>query len=81
MTLDVYDLEGDAFKRGRSAGREEATLETKYGSFRAHVQAVFTEARKVRDALEGDKLVDGLGAALNAHDDFIKQQAVSAERE
>ena len=52
-------------------GKHEAALETKYGSFRAHVQNVIAEARKVRAALEGDKVVDGLGAALNAHDDFL----------
>lgn len=75
MTLDFDGLEGAAFERGRQAGKEEAALETRYGSFRAHVQAVFNEARKVRDALEGDKLVDGLGAALNAHDDFIKRRS------
>lgn len=64
-------LDPEAFERGRAAGKDEAALETKYGSFRARVQAVIAEARKVRDALEGDKLVDGLGAALSAHDDFL----------
>jgi hypothetical protein len=64
-------LDPEAFERGRAAGKDEAALETKYGSFRAHVQAVISEARKVRDALEGDKLADGLGAALSAHDDFL----------
>lgn len=68
------DIETEAFERGRAAGKQEAALETKYGCFSGHVQTVFLEARKLRDALEGDKLVDGLGAALNAHDDFMRSQ-------
>lgn len=67
--------EQEAFERGRSAGKKESALETAYGSFSGHVQAVFIEARKLRDALEGDKLVDGLGAALNAYDDFMRRQS------
>jgi hypothetical protein len=70
-TLDL--LEAQAFERGRAAGKKEAELETEHGSFSGHVQAVFLEARKLRDALAGDKLVDGLGAALNAHDDFLRR--------
>lgn len=72
--MSITDVETEAFERGRAAGKKEAELETKYGSFLAHVQIVFFEARKLRDKLEGDKLVDGLGAALNAHDDFINRQ-------
>jgi hypothetical protein len=68
------EMETEAFERGRAAGKKEAELETKYGSFSAHIQSVFHEARKLRDALEGDKLADGLGAELNAHDDFISRQ-------
>lgn len=70
----MADIETEAFERGRAAGLQQAALETKYGCFSAHVQGVFLEARKLRDALEGDKLVDGLGAALNAHDDFMRSQ-------
>ncbi len=71
----MIDIEARAFERGRRAGKNEAALETEYGSFSGHVQTVFREARKLRDALEGDKLVDGLGAALNAYDDFIKEHS------
>ena len=70
----MADVETEAFERGRNAGKHEAVLETEYGSFSAHVQTVFREARNLRDELEGDKLVDGLGAALNAYDDFINRQ-------
>jgi hypothetical protein len=70
----VRDDDPDAFERGRVAGKHEAALETEYGSFSAHVQAVFREARALCAALEGDKLVDGLGAALNEHDHFIKSR-------
>lgn len=73
----MADIEMQAFERGRSAGKHEAALETEYGSFSGHVQAVFLEARKLRDALEGDKLVDGLGAALSAYDDFMRAIARS----
>lgn len=73
MPLDLDGIDRDAFERGRDAGKHEAGLETQYGPFSAHVQAVFREARKLRDALEGDKLVDGLGAALNAYDDFMRR--------
>ncbi|WP_316176201.1 hypothetical protein [Bradyrhizobium sp. SZCCHNRI1073] len=72
MTAD--EIEADAFERGRMAGKQEAALETKYGCFSGHVQTVFLEARKLCDALAGEKIADGLGAALNAHDDFMRSQ-------
>ncbi len=71
------DIEAEAFERGRNAGKHEAALETEYGCFSGHVQAVFREARALRDELKGDKLVDGLGAALNAYDDFMRSRPSS----
>ena len=74
MAQFFHNEETEAFERGREAGKKEAALETKYGSFHAHVQAVFHEARKVRDALYGNPLADGLDNSLRAHDDFIRDE-------
>jgi hypothetical protein len=62
----------NAFLRGQIAGQNLAALETKYGSFRASVQAVINAARKVLAQYEPHEIVDAeaeLSAALAAYDE------------